>query len=778
MNRNITPVLLSVCLLILLPLSEVAIGQTLPGNVSSAGDTTTTSLSSDSNTISNANIQITVSNGEFGRPGQLSSFRYKTASGEWVELIEEGLFLGLQAGETFPAPGTITKTSNTSITFHSDSFPGTEPVPIESTVTYTLKGNQLWVDFTLTFSDEVLLDYGLECDINCSPFYDVQSYTNQSMDGKFSPLSSDGDDKFFLNQLIFLAGEDVSLMIVQPNPYHSTFATFPNKYLTFMFIDSEEPIYDLPGPRLASLMAPGQTLRRTLCLIPTELDFNPWQFYNFNDSPLVYLSPHKAGYDSSLIFIWDELPVIYTPEDDPWSFSEDEDDTENYWISEMIKQLNKYPRLKFSWLILPDGIGPFEVDSVYFEDGSHDWWMTHADHRLLDFATEEYIDWLQKIRDNYYPWAKQVELGNHGYHHTPNLRELLKHEFIYFDEFRDSNMIAKIVSDMDALGLNCSVHAVRFPGFKYTRSTLWAILDNDFIFLDNGKRLDEFYMSFYYKDGKTISSVNTCWWSDYHPDTDWGRPFSMIGQQLDKHKIALLGGHPVETFYEDSPEAYQRFDEMMGRIFNEYPHAIFCGAREMGAFMIAVNEIDRIRYQISGGYLEVNLNGAVPQDTTLIIHLPDNMFITSNTIVIDGSIMTVSLTKKNDFLVYIILPAISEGAHTIQIPISTVSIPSTTNISVKLFPNPINSTQQLHAIVNCRTTITNCSTKVYDIAGNLIMEIDNSHFTALSDTTRTLAFNLLGPGSNLANGVYLLHFSVQTACGELLHKVEKLAVLK
>lgn len=780
MSPRITIILLTLNSLLFF-FQPLAHGGQSPTTVPASKDASDLStLYSQDNTITSGKIKLTVSNGEFGRPGQLSSFKYLTTAFGWVEFIDSGLFLGLQASESYPAPGTITKTSANSITFHSDHFQGPQAYPIDTIVTYTIKDDQLWVDFDFKFKDTITLDYGLECDMICSAWDKIKCYTNQSLDNEYSFQPPEDQQKSFLNQLLFLTGNKANLMVVEPNPYHSTLYTFQasgtTNYATFVFVDSEEPRNDLPGPRLCSQMTAGQTLHRSLCLIPTQSSFQPDKY--LEEHPLVYFSPHKAGYDSSVVFMWDELP-IYIGDDNPWGYAETEDDPGNYWIACMIKQLDKYPDLKFTWLITPDGISAFNLDDVYYEGNHPDWWATHSSSRILDFAPADYIDWLHKIRDHYYPWSKRVEFGDHGYHHSPSLDDLANHEFIFFNDFRDSQLFHKIKLDMDSLDLDCAAHVVRFPGFKYTRSALWAAIDNDYIFMDNDKRISEFYMSFYYKGGKSISSVNTCWWSDFIIDwPDHGRPFSCIAEQLDRDKIALLGGHPTETFFSDNPDSYQRFDSYMGRIFDEYPSALFCSTKEMGEFIVAMNKIDDIFCWNDQDYVYFAFNGALPQDTTLVLQLPENITLDSNLLGIDGSYEMVPSVNKNDSITYLILPELPAGEHNIKIPISIYNEkpPQIYSLNVKLYPNPIHSSELLQAQLSCSTDISDCCAKIYDIAGNLIKEIGNSSFTPISANQVSLSVTPTSIfGDNLANGVYLCIFTVKTAQGEL-QSVQKFAV--
>jgi hypothetical protein len=216
----------------------------------------------------------------------------------------------------------------------------------------------------------------------------------------------------------------------------------------------------------------------------------------------------------------------------------------------------------------------------------------------------------------------------------------------------------------------------------------------------------------------------------------------------------------------------------MGRIFDEYPSALFCSTKEMGEFMLAMNRIDNIYYWNDQDYVYFTFNGAVPQDTTLVLQLPENIRLDSNLLGIDGSYEVVPTVNKNDSITYLILPELPAGEHNIKIPISAYNEkpPEINSLNVKLYPNPIHSFELLQAQLVCTADISECSAKIYDIAGNLIKEIGNSSFTPISTNQMSLSVTPTSIfGDNLANGVYLCIFTVQTAQGEL-QSVQKLAV--
>jgi hypothetical protein len=740
------------------------------------------------NEVENAALKIIVdAEGNKGRPGEVCELYFKEYSTK-VNLAEN-IYSGVQAGEYFPAPGTVKRIDDKTLRFSSDYLrKGGEQLPLATEITYTVNGNCLNVRFGFTANGRVKLLEGLEADFDLTRYDDLAGFTNGALDFFYNfdaAKKSYNEVPYFLNQRFVARGEPGSITFVIRDPFESNVKVAdtkgPGGYFTFVFFDHEEPQLELPGPDYHSVLPEGFTFHR-------EIDI----YYDGDigdDTPLdprtaVYFSPHREGADGTIMFLWDEIPSPPQPGPDEWDIAYSSEDEATY-LSEAVRTLEEHPAIKYIWLITPDFIGWRNYQDYYVDDVPDPTWANyHSTARLLDWAPQKWKTWVNQIEDSYpsYEWMSRVALGNHGYHHTTSLDDVHGHEFIFYDDERDNALYDMIIHDINGLGLNNreSTFCVRFPGVKYTYSALKAVTANNLKFYCNGKRYETYYFSHYAFPNGELWGINTSWCSDYRDDwpPEYGRPFSYIQYTLDRKKPTLFGGHFTMTWRPAYPESGERFDSFLDRIETEYPGTRWEFPQDFVPFIEEMVELSNFSSIVEKGRNEVanyvfSFDGSASSGETLVFE--DASLYNINYAYVDRQL--VSLYKGKAYS-YVILPKLSYGNHVVIFTSKPIEyfdfLPEF--VEAYVFPNPADRSVTIRAVFDEPLSI--LLLRIYNIVGELIWSTTqfDSHVTAYY-TYETVWDLTASNGAAVASGVYLCVWTAELS-GVEKSKVFKLAVVK
>jgi hypothetical protein len=228
-------------------------------------------VNSGENVIEDTALKIVVdAEGTKGRPGEVSELYFKKFS-PTINLAEN-IYGGVQAGEYFPAPGTVKKINEKTLRFNSDYLrKGGDLLPLATEITYIVDGNCLNVRFEFTANGEVELPLGLEADFDLTRYDDLAGFTNGAQDFSYDFDASVGGRNgisYFLNQRFVARGEPGSVTFIIRDPFESNVKVAdtggPGGHFTFVFLDHEEPLLKLPGPDYHSVLPDGYTFHREI----------------------------------------------------------------------------------------------------------------------------------------------------------------------------------------------------------------------------------------------------------------------------------------------------------------------------------------------------------------------------------------------------------------------------------------------------------------------------------------------------------------------------------
>jgi len=216
----------------------------------------------------------------------------------------------------------------------------------------------------------------------------------------------------------------------------------------------------------------------------------------------------------------------------------------------------------------------FETNSggIRYDNSRRHWSDAHGAEHIVDVAPKPYIDFLKRIENHtlLYGWEDRVELGSHGYHHSPSLFEPdPMHEFYYYDPYGDSLRINRIFSEYKQLGLtNASLRFMRSPGFDFSKSLLDILIDKGFVYFDVSYVGGLPFTSYMLQRGQNqMWLVRNAWWADY--DTS-GEAITRIVSVLDQGHFGAIGGHPGNVFYKATEKSYQRLKGILSSFEASY----------------------------------------------------------------------------------------------------------------------------------------------------------------------------------------------------------------
>lgn len=594
-----------------------------------------------------------------------------------TEITGDGQFSGINTGSYIPENGEITVLSDTSLVFHTDHFSdGASSMPIDLTVEYTVVCRGLEMEYRLEYTQDCEFQDPLDIDFFISGWDSLAISNQTSLDECFALDGILGFQRFSGSQLFRLAGGLPDALFLMPNVSKGIAAVLddPNaKYISVKILDTEEPRENCMGPVLHSIIPAGQVDEYYIRFSLDEY-FAP-----------VFIGAHPMGAERSSAWMLDELPLVHPPEGWIWDYSETSDGDEHVSAA-LISLLEEHPLMKMNWLILPDAILTPNRDSVWSEPGYEDSWSHwHSTWRVPTLAPPEYLQFLQNIQNDVYPWADRVQIGSHGYHHTPNPDSSygMFHEFITYEPEEHQERFRMNSLDIAGCGLDSNmVRVIRYSGHRTSLSGLQAVIDHGFTFYCNGWRLTDWFagkqfrnqwITRYQTANGRIWGSNSVWWGDYQS----AYPYEYLSEVMDKGKFGLLGCHPAQmlgTFWGSGiPEmAYARIDSVLSSLENDYPNFIWLFPAEYGDFLedlfsIRVNSICG-----SAPELSMSFTGGVPEGLTLCAMLhPDDLV---SSVTLDGA--SIPWDIRDGGRLFAVAPERPPGNHRFEVIINPLVVES------------------------------------------------------------------------------------------------------
>lgn len=671
-------------------------------------------------------------------------------------------FAGIQTGSFMPSNGSITCYGDTCAIFECINMidlSTQETIPVNLTITYTLAGRGLEIIISAIASENVELTSPLEVDFYVDN-YEYAIFGNQTaQEERIVDIHGfDGVYRISGDQIVTISGGYPlpDLMWIFPNPSKAIFALNAapdydiDSYLSLRLYDVEPPRENCLGPNLCSIMPrdSGGTFFAA-CVIG-------------NSETAAFISAHPDGFERTASWIMDEIPFIHPDQGDLWGFSTTSSGGERV-SAQMIQLLDEHPAMKYNWLILPDGILTTNRDSVWFEPGWEESWSHwHCTWRISTLAPPEYLDWLLGIQEDLYPWADRVNMGSHGYHHTPNADSSFGefHEFITYEQLEHMERFRMAMLDIDAMELDTNmVRVIRYPGHRTSLSGLRATIAHGFEFYCNGVRWPDYmggerfidqYISRYETPEGRLWGTNTVWWGDYNSMY----PYEYLSTVLERGKHCLLGSHPI-SMLEPSlyPLPYDRMDSICTSMEQDYPNFGWLFPIEYGEFLETCWNIDVTAIHLLDNFIEMNFSGATPAGQTAVVLLPDSVI--NPVVTLDGYIADWELRPGGR--IFIDISGLAEGSHSLQVNWSPTAIEQNACFPVDLLtltaPNPLSGSVLTVCVEGLPSGAGELSISLYDLTGRLMLK---KFFETGSESSLYMDFTMSGEVGIIPPGVYIL----------------------
>lgn len=661
---------------------------------------------------------------------------------------DEGIFLNgdrvltLAAGDFWLCRFSKVHGDLTSVTLTSPEFQkGAERLPLLTTIWYRLEGPRISIDYSFEAKERMELDGGLHINIS-SPSWDSLLVRNHYSGEAPVVFSQTGNVRHFaLNQMYELRDAKRRLMLVFPNPYQSLVRVSTTPPHSFLFrwyvLIGTHPFgaADIHGTQLASVLTPGVKLHRHLELIvPREDDeVTP---------PIAYFSPFPNGYDQVITMTFDDIPFVC------WKYPKSSHDPHAPMQQYLVRLLEDHPKMKMGWIILPDKILD-EDDLATHEYPAGKWWLARGKYRILTEAPEDYRQWIRNIdRDSVvYGYEDRVHLGNHGYHHTPEMEFGSNFEFQYYDPAFDDSTFRVIVEEYRLLGLSEKSHKwIRFPGFHFSRSTVDALIKYGFVFFDYWNIYNKMPWMLFYSEHGRIWGAGT-WWQGDIPGT-----YEDMDRILRDGKLCHTSGHPPYWFDGDPEAAYEEIHGIFEQAENNYPNLGYLFPDDVGYFADETYDIHGIDAGFIGDELILYFTGSASRSQTIVLEWPHDVQFPTTATVDDVPVARIETRGRRLLLV---LPELADGSHFVRVPYapddSSDVVPPAAIVLYQNYPNPFNpSTMILYYASNeCRVTL-----DIYDIAGRPIARLlEREHTPAGFHTAEWLGVD--GAGEAVSAGVYI-----------------------
>ncbi len=594
------------------------------------------------------------------------------SSGE--DLLCGGDFGSFRCGSLVPYDGSIDVVSDSEAVFTAPglrSGSGSAILPVQVTGRFRLAGGGLEMDFGLTGADPAV-DVTMPLEVEFSiPGRGRAVFSNQAGDDWDVTLNgTHGVLRISTDQLVDLFpeghGQPVSFVFPDPSRSILVLSDLPGGYhpMFLRLLDTEPPRGGASGPFLHSRIDGGfRDSVHVQCTILGRI-------------PALFLSAHPMGLECSASWMIDDIPFRHPPDTTVWAYSTSALGGE-YVSAWLIALLEAHPSLRMDWLILADAIFGVNCDSMSPEPGMEGSWSHwHGPWRIATRSPLDYRAWLAAIQDGEYPWAGQVRLGCHGYHHTasPDSAWDPFSEFIQYDPEEHDERFSVIESDWALIGLDVEgMRALRFPGLQTSQSGLQAAATAGIVIYCNGSRWSETmggqvykdqYLSRYAFPGAVIWGTNSCWWADY----SWQMSTTFLTTVLDRGKHALIGCHPGAMWGDGDRRAWARMDSICASL-EARRHFAWIFPEDYGEFLEETSRISFESVRLAPDGFRADFSGQATSGQTFVALLPEGSF--PEAVMLDGAPIP---WDERDRRVFAVLPQLEGGSHSIEFDIGFPSI--------------------------------------------------------------------------------------------------------
>jgi hypothetical protein len=599
----------------------------------------------------------------------------------------------VRAGDYRAVHFAVIDSNATSLELLSEQMQGPDgSLPLRTRITYRLRKNRLRIFYQFEATGQVELTRGLEISITSSK---LKAITTRNHFGEQTPIiCQDRNHNYHhaLQQVYELCNDRCRMVLLFPNPFQS-----------FVTIEERAPVlffhwYVLPasalvkarkpsGPGFASVLSKGQTLQRELELI----------IFNQNDPPaptfpLAYFSPFPEGYDQVITIGLDDIPFHR------WCIARSSHDPQSPVQSELVHLLDNHPKMKMSWLVVPDAIS----DNAELADPAYpagQWWQAHSVHRILTAAPEPYKQWLRDLdlHQKVLGYEDRISLGNHGLHHSPEQAYGLNWEFQNFDPALCDSTLCAIVREHDLLGLSPNSRRwIRFPGFMFSRATVDALIKYRFTLFDYDKgAIGRPWML-------TLAPLGQIWGLQVQWEGDTPQPFSVMDEALSRGAVCHCAGHPGVWFKNGDPSAFAALDALFSRAEEKYDHLGYLWPDELAQFAEETYQLHYHYSEFTSQEYLFSFSGKT-NGQSLYIEWPVTLE-TPQFAVVDGQILATPLQKRSRRLICT-LPLLPAGLHIIRVPYRSPSFDlpmtqiqvaaSADRMLFQSYPNPFNETAKI-----------------------------------------------------------------------------------
>jgi hypothetical protein len=639
---------------------------------------------------------------------------------------KSGVLFAIEFGQFRPA------TQGTKIALRVDTLVLTSPffvspegtkLDLETVFKITLTGNRIFVAYDFIAHGTVDVPAALNLSYRTVLWDSLTSYSQNGIaENAYLPVLPPG--RFVIthqDQIVEFKDAAERLYFIYPNPaYAFTMCQRigdQNQFVwTILYAGGPyvKPVQSSGGTKIHSVL-PAQAVVSRAVEIIFGSDYLPAL-----DGICAYFSSLPNGYEQAIAMMFDNLPVDEAVDSSAFIVPDVTDTLVKTYGRDMGRLLLAHPRMKSGWLLLPDYI---RSESEIANSAETRWWRVHSKkRRMLTRASKEYIQWLcdlerHVIRRGY---ENQVRLGSHGYHHDPPFEYEVggpnspSWEFEYYDPVGHDSTFAVIKEDLEAMGLTQkSMRFIRFPGIKYTQSTIEALIKYGFILYDK-----EVYSPIYdhpstcvlhSPDGR-IWGITSTWVGD-RPDS-----YRWMSTVLKKGKLLLTAGHPAAWFKTES--RYQEIDHAFRSAEKDFPHLGYLFPDEYGEFMDELYDIRNITsFYSTSHFCEVRFDGTAAHGETMIVEFDTTQYHFDGEILVDGNIISAYEIRNNR--IFIILPSLTAGAHRLTIPllVKPLSFPKS---GIKCVPNPLTNTGDILFIADPTQA---CALVIYNTVGQIVRQI-------------------------------------------------------
>lgn len=396
--------------------------------------------------------------------------------------------------------------------------------------------------------------------------------------------------------------------------------------------------------------------------------------------------------------------------------------------------------------ILPGG--GFEAYQPYisYTSGDLSWPNAKSIGNLAIEASQEYIDWLKIVQDGTSEWGytRQVGLGLHGLHHTPDTLFATDvnhtHEFNFYDPTGDSIRMKHIADDITTMGLDTNkIFALfRFPGHRHTESILKPILDHGVRVIDQGNFVDRFCAGLLIRNHRRLWITSSVSWHDQQSDVH----LRHLESTLNAGMFSLMGCHYHLMNSADVPGERERVRGLFSWIEETYPNIVWMKGAEPADLWDEFGSIRNIRQQGYSNKITLTWEGASSQDESVFINIPmDEGYPVLCSV--DGQNLS---ARRTGTRVFVSLPELGPGPHRLEVVVSN---------KAPIIPDPeiwrvIREESETFTLGRFSSTETQINVMIFDATGRQVVD-SNRHLLSLGNQE----LRVTTPAS--PSGIYFAH---------------------